>query len=1363
MNYNSLKERKKEMFSAKRIIVSALLMLAFTGAALFAETVVTATSADDIQTKIEALANSDFSGGHYIIEIDDGAYAGGIEISDVNFANMSDSSRLIIRTKANGTNRAIFDGGGGVVFNIKNTVHFLTISNLTVKGYSDDRYGTEAGCDFKGATSVTNLIIDNVVFDNGCAAGDALKFYHNTDSATIGDIRVLNSTFQNNIDPAIYLSDGTTDKIGVYDLLISNCTFRFNTNDGANASGKGMVLGHYDSSQPVDGFTFVDNTIVSNSIEGSTLLQITGGTNLTISRNHFAHNSGELMEVNVSGTTKETGLMFVSNTIVNNSTTSTVFIKTSSSAGAYASTLYNLFASNEAANALMEEQNSEGDNGQHYFYHNTLADNTGCSDAVVTKWYGAKFDIKNCIFNGNSSSKAIDEGNNLTDDKNYVETGKEGQLSGTVYPADPQLSTDGEYRLLSGSPAMNAGASIAGVNDFISDGSPDIGYFEYFVPSVTITAPDTVAGLNKVSDITLTALVEHYDATYDLSFVVSNTTEGTELLSDSTTHTSIDANGSYSVTMDLSSGASSGDTIVAHVTYDDGTTSVKTNASYSVIYTPKISLLSMTNTNHSSGVAISDTDGGDWSEESAEIKDFSFTNDFRLMSTGVDRINLYTNGTLATNISCSVDKDTESVLTWDLLGGSNFVNRDGIYELKFEATNTTWNLGTSITYTSVAVSNVIPMRLYLNSVSNRHGNVSFSATNGGYWTNESIGITNYAFTNEFFLYFEGANEIRLFTNSITTTALQSTTGLDMVSGGDATLSLDMSSAKKAFEGYHDVFFVLSNSITKQFVELEYEDMFVSNGPALSIDSEFYVSNRNTDLALFSSGYVVSNESYTNYVTFKFTNATGLNVAVSNIDGELTNASFNVDGGTEETFEWLTKSDSSFFEAQGELAYTFYVTVENSDYGYKSMAIVSNISVSNKVAPSIKILGYSNNQVLDDGWTMMSLQVVYTNALYISLSTNGYSISNESVADTGLHTNTYMVDLKEDGVYAVRTEATNQFSKTVSIINLVVNNDKTKSFGMVQGGLGITNWTNGGRYVVTNESTVNLEYYQTNYSKLSFTHIAPNASNTVDTDPAAYPGEVKSYSWDIGEDDEGENTFIIKATDSSGSVDTYTYEVTIDNYVDPSIAVFVTNQNGKDISDFGVETGDLIDISVYATNGDFPITNMTIDVAGSPLVVSNNIATNWDGRVDISGLSFPYIALGETNIIATIIDSLGQEVRFYVPVTRTTSEEEKKSDGLNEDVSDGRVRVPAGGSAAVATVVKPLGVDAEFTVKIFDMRGALVKDLSDEVPSGSGYHDINWDGKNANGAEMGKGVYILFIQKTVGDETKFIRRPFVLIK
>ncbi|MCI0532476.1 MAG: lamin tail domain-containing protein [candidate division Zixibacteria bacterium] len=78
-------------------------------------------------------------------------------------------------------------------------------------------------------------------------------------------------------------------------------------------------------------------------------------------------------------------------------------------------------------------------------------------------------------------------------------------------------------------------------------------------------------------------------------------------------------------------------------------------------------------------------------------------------------------------------------------------------------------------------------------------------------------------------------------------------------------------------------------------------------------------------------------------------------------------------------------------------------------------------------------------------------------------------------------------------------------------------------------------------------------------------------------------------------------------------------------------------------------------------------------------------------------------------------------------------------------------------ASISYII-PLGV--EFTLKIFDRRGRLVRTLWDKQSAVSG--QINWDGKSDSGDNLHSGVYIL-LAETIGDKRETKKEAIAIIK
>jgi len=71
----------------------------------------------------------------------------------------------------------------------------------------------------------------------------------------------------------------------------------------------------------------------------------------------------------------------------------------------------------------------------------------------------------------------------------------------------------------------------------------------------------------------------------------------------------------------------------------------------------------------------------------------------------------------------------------------------------------------------------------------------------------------------------------------------------------------------------------------------------------------------------------------------------------------------------------------------------------------------------------------------------------------------------------------------------------------------------------------------------------------------------------------------------------------------------------------------------------------------------------------------------------------------------------------------------------------------------------LGQEELVSLNIFDIQGRLVKSLVNSSYYPSGYHYINWDGKNNMGTQVPSGMYVY---KLVS-ENQTIARKMVLMK
>jgi hypothetical protein len=75
-----------------------------------------------------------------------------------------------------------------------------------------------------------------------------------------------------------------------------------------------------------------------------------------------------------------------------------------------------------------------------------------------------------------------------------------------------------------------------------------------------------------------------------------------------------------------------------------------------------------------------------------------------------------------------------------------------------------------------------------------------------------------------------------------------------------------------------------------------------------------------------------------------------------------------------------------------------------------------------------------------------------------------------------------------------------------------------------------------------------------------------------------------------------------------------------------------------------------------------------------------------------------------------------------------------------------------------TIVYDIARTSEVSVRIFDLRGALIRDLLHER-QGAGRHQVSWDGADNTFARVSSGVYFSVVQS--GDQ--LLSRRLILVK
>lgn len=494
--------RNIKMKLSNTLKVFALSALVFTFAASIlsaADTVVEETTLANLQNEINALNNSSFSGGNYIIEMPAGTYSGTVTISGFNYANMGENSQLIIRKKHDGTDDELIFSGEPT-FEFSGDVHYVTLSNITVQGYSNNKYAAASGLDFFGGINVSNIVIDNVKFRGAGGSRVAIQFKHDTpnDGDVFRDITIKNSLFEKHKEVVIGFSDEDANEMRIDDLVISNCIFAFNTNEGNYASYNGAILGYVDGFQPLNNLRFVDNRVVSNATVTTTdkILYFSGGTNKLIARNLIAYNSNGIIlkdEADSDSSSMKSASKVLSNRIVSNYTTQNQIVYQDTDDSEYAYFMYNLLAYNYSAESQYYSIGpSTAPYGYQYLYHNTFAYNSGGTEGVIDKDYNARLTIKNNIFLSNSSMGALSRGDNVTEISNYCEPSSLNGSLEFVVSGDAGLKTsDTSFSLLPSSKLIDRGEEISILHPtaaaYSGDG-PDIGYYEYIKTRPTETA-----------------------------------------------------------------------------------------------------------------------------------------------------------------------------------------------------------------------------------------------------------------------------------------------------------------------------------------------------------------------------------------------------------------------------------------------------------------------------------------------------------------------------------------------------------------------------------------------------------------------------------------------------------------------------------------------------------------------------------------------------------------------------------------------------------------------------------------------------------------------------------------------------------
>jgi hypothetical protein len=76
--------------------------------------------------------------------------------------------------------------------------------------------------------------------------------------------------------------------------------------------------------------------------------------------------------------------------------------------------------------------------------------------------------------------------------------------------------------------------------------------------------------------------------------------------------------------------------------------------------------------------------------------------------------------------------------------------------------------------------------------------------------------------------------------------------------------------------------------------------------------------------------------------------------------------------------------------------------------------------------------------------------------------------------------------------------------------------------------------------------------------------------------------------------------------------------------------------------------------------------------------------------------------------------------------------------------------PSAGPVSLPMVV---GSDSPVRISVFDVGGRLVRDFQDRLPAGRG--SVSWDGHDASGRLVARGIYFLHVRSPLGTEVRRI--------
>ncbi len=457
--FNHLKNRSL----LKTISVSIILVLTFFSASLFGATIYidpTNTSSNQngsMDNPYNSWTKFTFTNGNTYLQ------KGGTTFNTTGIA-LNSKSNITLGSYGSGKARIVASGNGNYILNISSS------SNIIVKDLEITASGSWTSCIYINGTNSANNLIDNCLIHK---AEWGIRVITNASGN-----KIMNSTIHDTGDDGIYVKDASTIEIGFCHIYDVNMKYLVNT-DQSYSAGDGIQIGSTNNHS-----FYIHDNIIDHSSMGNKFCLIVFGNNYTgiLENNVLIGNANKTVSaIYLHPTTKTVTIRY--NEIKN------------SNYGIYSyanllDAYYNIFSQNKSAVNVMSGYALNARNN--VFYNNMNVAVSSNSNTSVT--------LRNNIFNVTSGGKAINTSGSINSNNNVFNQEQSGFINGhstlsawrnssgndaASVVGNPQFTspTSGDFKIQSGSVAINKGASVSLDRDYFGGsvpqgGAPDAGIHE---------------------------------------------------------------------------------------------------------------------------------------------------------------------------------------------------------------------------------------------------------------------------------------------------------------------------------------------------------------------------------------------------------------------------------------------------------------------------------------------------------------------------------------------------------------------------------------------------------------------------------------------------------------------------------------------------------------------------------------------------------------------------------------------------------------------------------------------------------------------------------------------------------------------